>query len=265
MGRNVSASQALLHALCGDGTNFQIKVILFSERETGLLFGRSQWGAFRTAASLYGASWSERDECVHDGEWTACETAPREEGSSAPVGDRTSTERRRIRRLDRMSRPSSWFHRQHEYAHRTPRTTARTACSPGSRTNAHRTPRTTARTACSPGSRNNENRTHRTPARTTCSPGSRNNAHRTPRITARTTCSPGSKKTTTGDAVSPRESVASSSTVTTGGCAFPGCNRKMKEIHHSERWGVHGRHRLDRLHPLCAAHHSLAHKGRIGG
>lgn len=46
-------------------------------------------------------------------------------------------------------------------------------------------------------------------------------------------------------------------------CAFPGCNRRYAELHHTERFFFGGGHDPDRIIPLCEAHHGLAHRGLI--
>ena len=196
MGCTVSASQALQHALCRDGSNYRIKVILFSERETGLLFGRSQWGAFRTAASLYGACWAKREECVNEGEWMVCEKLLESRADSHRRKGGGETTHGPMGGVD-DSLPGEQL----------PGPTGGVDDSlPGERTRDHEKGR-------------------RLPARV-------------------------------------RRFIIDRYD---GRCAFLGCNRKMKVIHHSNRWGVHGQHRLEHLHPLCAEHHGLVHRGLIDG
>lgn len=48
-----------------------------------------------------------------------------------------------------------------------------------------------------------------------------------------------------------------------GRCAFPSCNRPYSELHHAERFFFDNKHDPDTIIPLCASHHSLAHKGLI--
>lgn len=50
----------------------------------------------------------------------------------------------------------------------------------------------------------------------------------------------------------------------TGGlCAFPGCNKKAVNFHHTQRFALEQVHDPDRIVGLCEAHHSIAHRGLI--
>lgn len=44
-------------------------------------------------------------------------------------------------------------------------------------------------------------------------------------------------------------------------CRFPGCDRKIVEIHHGDEWGSLGETNIDRLLSLCSFHHHLCHEG----
>jgi len=46
-------------------------------------------------------------------------------------------------------------------------------------------------------------------------------------------------------------------------CAFPGCNREYRELHHTQGFSLKKIHDPDKIAPLCEAHHSLAHRGLI--
>jgi hypothetical protein len=46
-------------------------------------------------------------------------------------------------------------------------------------------------------------------------------------------------------------------------CAFPGCNRKYKELHHVQGFSLEKVHDPDKIVPLCLAHHKISHKGLI--
>jgi len=46
-------------------------------------------------------------------------------------------------------------------------------------------------------------------------------------------------------------------------CAFPGCTKPAEHLHHTERFGISGRHDPDKIIPLCKEHHELAHDGLI--
>lgn len=48
-------------------------------------------------------------------------------------------------------------------------------------------------------------------------------------------------------------------------CVFPGCTRKYRELHHANRFFSDNVHDPGRIFCLCAAHHSLAHRGLIDG
>ncbi|MFA6550263.1 MAG: hypothetical protein WCT36_02825 [Candidatus Gracilibacteria bacterium] len=50
---------------------------------------------------------------------------------------------------------------------------------------------------------------------------------------------------------------------TNGTCAFPGCIKKYKYLHHAERFSLTHEHNPDTLIPLCKAHERLAHAGLI--
>ena len=47
-----------------------------------------------------------------------------------------------------------------------------------------------------------------------------------------------------------------------GRCAFPGCDRRITQIHHSTPWEHNGRTDLDAGIPLCWGHHHLVHEGK---
>lgn len=46
-------------------------------------------------------------------------------------------------------------------------------------------------------------------------------------------------------------------------CAFPGCTKPCRTIHHAERFALSQKHDPDTLVPLCQEHHDLAHLGLI--
>jgi len=50
---------------------------------------------------------------------------------------------------------------------------------------------------------------------------------------------------------------------TNGKCAFPGCQKPYKILHHTQRFALEKIHDPDRLIPLCKAHEELAHLGLI--
>ena len=50
---------------------------------------------------------------------------------------------------------------------------------------------------------------------------------------------------------------------TNGTCSFPGCIKKYKYLHHTERFKLTQAHNPDTLIPLCKAHERLAHAGLI--
>ncbi len=46
-------------------------------------------------------------------------------------------------------------------------------------------------------------------------------------------------------------------------CAFPGCDKPIHQLHHTQRWALHHIHDPDRLWGLCTAHNDIAHLGLI--
>ncbi len=50
---------------------------------------------------------------------------------------------------------------------------------------------------------------------------------------------------------------------TNGQCAFPGCVKKAKILHHTERFAVKKRHDPEKIRPMCVAHERLAHLSLI--
>jgi hypothetical protein len=48
-----------------------------------------------------------------------------------------------------------------------------------------------------------------------------------------------------------------------GLCAFPGCCKEYKELHHIYRFSLFGVHDPDKIVPLCKSHHDLTHHGLI--
>jgi len=50
---------------------------------------------------------------------------------------------------------------------------------------------------------------------------------------------------------------------TRGQCAYPGCTKPYKILHHTQRFALDPVHDPDRLVPLCEAHEHLAHHGLI--
>ncbi len=46
-------------------------------------------------------------------------------------------------------------------------------------------------------------------------------------------------------------------------CAFPGCDKPIYHLHHTQRWALHPIHDPDKLWGLCQAHNELAHLGLI--
>jgi hypothetical protein len=46
-----------------------------------------------------------------------------------------------------------------------------------------------------------------------------------------------------------------------GACAFPGCGRRITQIHHCTPWTAEGRTDLDAGVPVCWGHHRLVHEG----
>src|SRR5205085_187398 len=45
-------------------------------------------------------------------------------------------------------------------------------------------------------------------------------------------------------------------------CAFPGCGRRILQIHHAQPWDDDGATDINNGVPLCAAHHRLVHHGK---
>jgi hypothetical protein len=50
---------------------------------------------------------------------------------------------------------------------------------------------------------------------------------------------------------------------TNGKCAFPGCCKKAKILHHTQRFALEKIHDPDKITPLCTEHECLAHLGLI--
>ncbi len=50
---------------------------------------------------------------------------------------------------------------------------------------------------------------------------------------------------------------------TNGRCAFPGCSKPYKILHHTQRFALENVHDGDRLHALCKGHERIAHLGLI--
>lgn len=50
---------------------------------------------------------------------------------------------------------------------------------------------------------------------------------------------------------------------TNGQCAFPGCVKQAKILHHTERFAVGRRHDPEKIRPMCVAHERLAHLSLI--
>ncbi|MBI4994677.1 hypothetical protein HZC21_03470 [Candidatus Peregrinibacteria bacterium] len=50
---------------------------------------------------------------------------------------------------------------------------------------------------------------------------------------------------------------------TRGQCAYPGCIKPYKILHHTQRWALKKYHDPDKLIPLCKAHERLAHHGLV--
>jgi len=48
-----------------------------------------------------------------------------------------------------------------------------------------------------------------------------------------------------------------------GKCAFPGCDKEYKELHHADSFALRRVHDPGRIFCLCEAHHGLAHRGLI--
>ena len=46
-------------------------------------------------------------------------------------------------------------------------------------------------------------------------------------------------------------------------CAFPGCTKPYKILHHTKRFALTNEHEAESLQPLCKAHENLAHLGLI--
>jgi hypothetical protein len=46
-------------------------------------------------------------------------------------------------------------------------------------------------------------------------------------------------------------------------CAFPGCTKPAENLHHTERFGITGRHNPEKIVPLCETHHKLVHTGLV--
>lgn len=49
-----------------------------------------------------------------------------------------------------------------------------------------------------------------------------------------------------------------------GLCAYPGCSKPYKILHHTQRFALEKIHDPDRLTPLCEGHERIAHLGLIG-
>jgi predicted CopG family antitoxin len=50
---------------------------------------------------------------------------------------------------------------------------------------------------------------------------------------------------------------------TNGQCAFPGCTKPHKILHHADRFSITREHNPDRIIPLCFEHERIAHLGLI--
>lgn len=50
---------------------------------------------------------------------------------------------------------------------------------------------------------------------------------------------------------------------TNGQCAFPGCKKEYKILHHTERFSLNKEHNPDTIVALCKSHERLVHKGFI--
>ena len=50
---------------------------------------------------------------------------------------------------------------------------------------------------------------------------------------------------------------------TNGQCAFPGCVKEAKILHHTERFAVNKWHDPEKIRPMCVAHERLAHLSLI--
>ena len=50
---------------------------------------------------------------------------------------------------------------------------------------------------------------------------------------------------------------------TNGRCAFPGCSKPFKILHHTQRFALENIHDASRLHAMCKAHERIAHLGLI--
>lgn len=53
-------------------------------------------------------------------------------------------------------------------------------------------------------------------------------------------------------------------TKTNNQCAFPGCSKPCKILHHADRFALQKVHNPDRIIPLCEGHERLVHLGLIG-
>ena len=51
-------------------------------------------------------------------------------------------------------------------------------------------------------------------------------------------------------------------TIRDQGCAFPGCDYRITQIHHCDPWGNDGETNLDCGVPVCHHHHVLVHEGK---
>jgi len=102
-GRRVSASAALMELVAGYGKTDRkavpLKVVVYKEADTGLLFGRSQWGIFRVDPSEYPEAWEEREEMSLAREVSECEEVLA--GYQALPGERRRRRHvpKRVRRL----------------------------------------------------------------------------------------------------------------------------------------------------------------------
>ena len=50
-----------------------------------------------------------------------------------------------------------------------------------------------------------------------------------------------------------------------GLCAFPGCNKEYKILHHTQRWALDRVHDPDKIYCLCEGHERLMHMGLVAG
>lgn len=234
MGRSVSQSMALMRLLEPDREAIPIKTVLFREEQSGLLFGRSQWGLFVTAAELYGRAWKRREEMSYDEECTACE--------------RLLNSRARRKASPLVQDVAKSFPGEIRHPRSPASVEPATKSFPGEMLHPASGP-TVSPMAESVAGKPSEPSQFR----------DRRKAQ---------TPSPGYGSCPPPDEGAPTRRLPSRVRrflldIHGGRCSFPGCNRMIHTIHHSRRWRLFHEHDLQNLHPLCRRHDALVHAGCI--